>query len=153
VTLVIFGDGPARPALAAEVEARGLGDRVRLLGRVDETDLARWFRTATAFVSMSRKEAFGLTLVEAAAAGAAVVASDVPAYRELAERLGPERVTLVDVDADPDTLAHAIASALERRPRPVGANMLPTWTGMASDVLEGYGRVLRRPVAAGQVAE
>jgi alpha-1,3-rhamnosyl/mannosyltransferase len=49
---------------------------------VDDETLACLYSTATAAVVTSRGEGFGLPAVEAAACGAPVVLSDLPAHRE-----------------------------------------------------------------------
>jgi glycosyltransferase-like protein len=65
----------------------GLGDAVVLLGTVPDQELPRWYHAADAFVFPSRKEGWGLALLEALAAGLATVASDLPVFREwLGER-------------------------------------------------------------------
>lgn len=68
-------------ALAA---AAGLApDRVRLLGRVPDADLAVLLDRATALVVPSRSEGFGLPLLEAMAAGTPVVTSEAAALVEV----------------------------------------------------------------------
>jgi phosphatidylinositol alpha-mannosyltransferase len=59
-------------------------DRVHFLGHVPSHDLPRWYATGDVFVSpASGNESFGIVLVEAMAAGRAVVASDIPGYRSV----------------------------------------------------------------------
>jgi glycosyltransferase involved in cell wall biosynthesis len=115
--LAVFGSGPAAGSLADAVAATGLAEQVRLLGRVSDDELRRWYRTADVFVTMSREEAFGLTVLEAVAAGAAVVASDIPAYTEQAHALPAPWLRLVGVDARPAEVAGAISAAGLRRDR------------------------------------
>ncbi len=75
----IAGTGPTRDALSAEVERRGLNERVRFLGEVPEEDLPALYCTACLYLGLSRElplqvEGFGLSLVEASACGVPVVA-------------------------------------------------------------------------------
>jgi len=55
------------------------------LGSLDEAGLARQLAARPVFVSAARYEPFGLAVVEAAAAGCALVLSDIPTFRELWE--------------------------------------------------------------------
>jgi glycosyltransferase involved in cell wall biosynthesis len=48
--LVIAGDGSERAALAAQVDALGVGDRVRLAGRVDDAELVELLAGARALL-------------------------------------------------------------------------------------------------------
>lgn len=130
--LAVFGSGPAAPAVEAAVREAGAGDRVTLLGRVSDEDLRRWYRTADVYVTMSRKESFGLTVLEAVAAGAAVVASDIPAYAEQTCTLPPEWLRLVGVDAPPACVAAAIVAAGRRADR----GSVPAIRGWDASVVE-----------------
>ena len=112
-----------------------MNGRVELVGRVSDEDLPRWYRTAAAYVTMSEHEAFGLTLIEAAAAGAPVVASDIPAHREVRE-LGAT-ATLVASDASAETLAETIRRAASE-PRSGAASGLPTWDAVTRQTLQVY---------------
>ena len=60
-------------------------DRVDFLGSITDTArLARLYSQADALVLPSRYESFGLPVLEAMACGTAVIASDLPALREVA---------------------------------------------------------------------
>ena len=113
----------------------GLHGRIELVGRVSDEDLPRWYRTAAAYVTMSEHEAFGLTLIEAAAAGAPVVASDIPAHRDVRE-LGAA-ATLVAPDASARALAESIRSAANG-PRTSAAGDLPTWDAVTRQTVQVY---------------
>jgi glycosyltransferase-like protein len=69
-----------------------VGEAVVVLGTVPEDELPRWYHTADAFVFPSRKEGWGLALLEALAAGLASVATDIPVFREF---LGEQDALLV----------------------------------------------------------
>ena len=72
----------AARAVRDRIAALGLEGRVHLLGYVSDDDLACLYSRSTAFVNPSLSEGFGLPGVEAAACGAPVVLSDLPAHRE-----------------------------------------------------------------------
>lgn len=101
---VCVGDGALRGPLEDDAARRGLGDRVRFLGfRDDVPDLV----AAAQFVVLaSRYEGLPLSLLEAMAAGRAVVATDIPGTRELVH--DGETGLLVPPD-DPAALAAAVA--------------------------------------------
>jgi glycosyltransferase involved in cell wall biosynthesis/SAM-dependent methyltransferase len=69
VRLEIAGDGDHRAALEAEIAARGLGDRVRLHGFVDETAKRELYASAWMTLTASSAEGWCLTVMEAAACG------------------------------------------------------------------------------------
>jgi glycosyltransferase involved in cell wall biosynthesis len=132
--LRVTGEGPERPALEALVKELGLGDRVRLLGRVETEELYRWFRTADVYVTRSEIEAMPITPLETLYAGARVVASDIPAHRGTAT-FGGKRVQLVALDASAADLAASIAAAAESDP-PGGR--IPTWQEVTERTLRVY---------------
>ncbi len=81
--LWIAGDGPERPALAAQVERLALTKTVRFLGW--RNDLPQLMAAADAFVLASRNEGMGRVFVEAMAAGLPVIGTDVGGVREVIE--------------------------------------------------------------------
>jgi glycosyltransferase involved in cell wall biosynthesis len=81
-TLDVAGAGDYRPELERLANSLDLGDRVRFLGRISEADKLRLLRRAWALVFTSPKEGWGITNLEAAACGTAVIASDSPGIRE-----------------------------------------------------------------------
>ena len=88
-------------ALAGEA---GLpAERLHLLGRLPDDDLASVLQGATALVAPSRSEGFGLPVLEAFAAGVPVICSDAPALTELSGG-----AALVVPREDPIALADAI---------------------------------------------
>ncbi|MGZ4294003.1 MAG: glycosyltransferase [Solirubrobacteraceae bacterium] len=70
---VIVGDGPDRAALGDLAVARDVADRVELRGRLPHAEAVSAARSASLFVLPSVAEAFGVSYVEAMAAGVPVV--------------------------------------------------------------------------------
>ena len=92
-TLMIAGQGPERAALDALVKARGLGDRVKLLGSQAHDALPELAAAADVGVLVSASEGLANAWVEALACGAPIVIADVGGARELVDR--PEAGRLV----------------------------------------------------------
>ncbi|MFZ1896291.1 MAG: glycosyltransferase family 4 protein, partial [Rhodoplanes sp.] len=61
--------------LQRQVAAAGLADRFRFMGELPIDEVPRWYQALTIYVFASRNEGFGLTLIEAMAAGCALVAA------------------------------------------------------------------------------
>jgi glycosyltransferase involved in cell wall biosynthesis len=80
--LEIAGAGDYRPALERLAASLDLGERVRFLGRIDESEKLALLRRAWSLVFASPKEGWGITNLEAAACGTPVVASNSPGIRE-----------------------------------------------------------------------
>jgi glycosyltransferase involved in cell wall biosynthesis len=76
VMLVITGDGPKKAELSALIATLGLGDRVRLLGRVSREENHRLMSQSLFCVFPALREAFGHVNLEAMAAWKPVVATD-----------------------------------------------------------------------------
>lgn len=60
-------------------EARSLA----ALGRLSQTELARWMSEAAIYANPARYEPFGLGVLEAALSGCALILGDIPSLREL----------------------------------------------------------------------
>jgi mannosyltransferase len=61
--------------LKADIAAAGLSERIRFLGELPIEDVPAWYKRISIYVFASRVEGFGLTMLEAMAAGNAVVAT------------------------------------------------------------------------------
>jgi len=103
--LDVVGRGDARALERARAALGPFGARIRWRGYADDDALRASLSACACVVFPSRSEAFGLAMIEALAAGAPVVASDIPAFREIAP---PTGVALVDFDD-----ARAVADAID----------------------------------------
>lgn len=91
--------------------AGALAGHLRLLGQVDDAEKASALRSADVYCAPNTGgESFGIVLAEAMAAGAAVVASDLDAFRRVLR--DGEAGRLVPVD-DPAALAAALSEVLD----------------------------------------
>jgi mannosyltransferase len=61
--------------LKKRIEAAGLQSRIVITGELSIPEVQRWYRRLTIYAFTSRNEGFGLTLIEAMSAGAALVAA------------------------------------------------------------------------------
>ncbi len=104
--LIAGGRGWLYQEIFAEAEKHG--DRVHILGFVDDTDLPALYRNAALFVFPSLYEGFGLPVLEAMACGVPVVCSNGSSLPEVAG----DAALLVD-PLDTDGLAGAMACLLE----------------------------------------
>lgn len=99
------GDGGAEQKVRRAIAEAGLGARVHRLGRVPARDLGVLYQVAELTVFPTRYEGFGLPVLESAAHGVPIVASDIAVLDDVLPREAPR----VGCD-DPDGWALAIAS-------------------------------------------
>ncbi|MBA3561073.1 MAG: glycosyltransferase family 4 protein [Gemmatimonadaceae bacterium] len=84
--LVIAGtiaDRPLYDRLQNRAKSLGISESVNFVGRVPHVELAALYHAALALVFPSRLESFGQPLLEAMASGAPIIASALPACREV----------------------------------------------------------------------
>lgn len=74
--LWIVGEGPERPRLEHDISTGGLGERIRLTGRLSDADTLGLLARAELFISPSLMEGFGLAVGEALAQGLPALVSD-----------------------------------------------------------------------------
>ncbi len=108
IRLVIASEGPETARLRHEFPE---SDRRHWLGRISDRSKVEQLRTSTVFSAPALGgESFGIVLLEAMAAGAVVIASDIDGYRNVATH---------DVDArlvppnDPSALATELSRILQ----------------------------------------
>jgi glycosyltransferase involved in cell wall biosynthesis len=101
--------------VAGETQHPGGGEaaftHVRSLGKLPPPELAEWLRQAAIYALPARYEPFGLSVLEAALAGCALVLGDIGSLREV----WGNAAVFVPPD-DPEQLAHALNS-LSRDPQ------------------------------------
>lgn len=107
VTLVIGGSGHLTDQLKRFAELAGVEDRVEFVGFVPENELGDYYANADLFVSPSRSEPFGITIVEALSVGTRVVGTECGAAEVLPDDC------LIQVGQDSSSIADGIERALE----------------------------------------
>jgi len=143
--VAMIGDGGQRDAVAAAIDAAGLGDRVWRPGARD--DVPALLAGFDVFVLPSLAEGISNTVLEALACGVPVVATDVGGNRDLVGEEGCGSVVPADDTAalaealrarvdEPDGLSVACAAARRRAEREFGID------GMVAAYLDLYDRVL-----------
>ena len=109
--VIIAGEGPRRPFLEEKIRSLGLASCARLIGAVEDVRIP--LAVMDVFMFPARwPEGFGLTLVEAMAAGRPVVATRVGAVPYIVE---DRRHGLLVPPEEPDALAAAVVRLLRDR--------------------------------------
>ena len=151
--LLVVGSGPQEREARRYVMTRRLVG-VEFLGRVTDTEKAQLLKTADVFVAPSTgQESFGIVLLEAMAAGAAIVASDIHGYKGVVKR--GEQGLLV-APGHPKELATAIGRLLMDDPLRAAMSVSGaaraeaySWPKVTARVEAYYAFVIRRLAAQG----
>jgi phosphatidyl-myo-inositol alpha-mannosyltransferase len=149
--LLIVGGGPQEREARRYVMTRRMGG-VHFLGRVSDEERDALFRTADVYVSPATgRESFGIVLLEAMAAGTAIVCSDIHGYKGVVRR---DRDALLVPPRDPKALAVAIGRLVgddELRSRMAASGVERaaeySWERVTAKVEDYYGFVIRRLAA------
>jgi phosphatidylinositol alpha-mannosyltransferase len=151
--LLVVGSGPLEREARRYVMTRRLGG-VEFLGRVSDQEKVQLFKTADVYASPATgRESFGIVLLEAMAAGTAIVCSDIHGYKGVVKR--DEQALLVP-PGDHRELAGAILRlvgdpGLRARMSESGLERVQEfgWDRIAARVEAYYGFVIRRLAAQG----
>ena len=112
VLAIAGGKGWGGVDVATIAERFGIGDRVRVLGYVDDSQLATLYAHALFLAMPSLYEGFGLPLLEAMSHGTPVLTSNCASMPEVAGDAG----VLVD-PCDVDSVAHGLSELLSHDAR------------------------------------
>ena len=96
--------------LQAMARELGVEGRINLRGRVADPDLVNLYRAADVYITPTRYEGFGLTLLEAMAAGCPLVTTDIPVVNEIVQHGRNGWLARYD---DPADLARGILALLD----------------------------------------
>lgn len=145
VRLIIVGDGPLRTYYETLVPDK-LRDDIYLVGPILE-ERGRYYSSCDIFCSPVGKASFGITLLEAMAAGKSIVAIDNCGYREL---LSPKEGLLVP-SRNPKAFAAAILRLLRNRElreemgmRGRSKALSFSWDKVTGDINAFYEEILNR---------
>jgi len=149
--LVFAGPTAGRSGdLASLARELGVGERLTILGPVDDAVLAGLYRDAAALCMPSLAEGFGLPVIEAMSFGVPVIASDLDVMREVAG----DGAVLVR-PGSPEALAEALArvlgdAALRAGLREAGPGRAASfsWDAAAEATVLAYRRALNGGAAA-----
>ncbi len=122
IILHVIGDGPERSRLLLLRDKMKLSENVLFHGRMANSELPAWYQRCSVFCLPSIAESFGVVLLEAMAAGAAVVATRTVGSNEI---IDDERTGLLVEPADAPSLANGINRVL-------GDSSLRTALGIAA---------------------
>ncbi|NTV44199.1 MAG: glycosyltransferase [Candidatus Yonathbacteria bacterium] len=113
LSALIIGDGPERQALETLVMTRGLEKDILFKGPVDDKEKYAYMKSSKMFVFPSTREGFGISVIEANAAGLPVITTSHE--QNAAKDLIVEGVNGFVTDADEGHIAEKIAQVLEMR--------------------------------------
>jgi glycosyltransferase involved in cell wall biosynthesis len=155
--LMIGGSGPLRAEFEQLIECRGLTGHVRLLGRIPDEQLARFYRAADVSIMPSvALEGFGLAAAESLVCGTPVLVTPVGGLPEVVADLSPD---LVLKSTEPDALAEGLINVfcgVRRLPDPATcidyARKRFDWPIIARQIAAFYWTILDRHPAASLAA-
>ena len=134
------GEGGGEPQAAS----------VRRLGHLPAAEISRWMARASIYALPARYEPFGLSILEAALSGCALVVGNIPSLRELWDEaawfVGPDdpqelRHSLTTLVGDL-TVREKLAKRARQRARQYGlGRMAQQYLGVYRELLEGSGAI------------
>ncbi len=148
VSLLVAGEGEERPALEKLARRLGLGDRVRLLGRVGSADLPSLYSAADALVLASSREGWANVLLESMACGTPVVATPVWGTPEV---VADPAAGLMSKDRSVEAIALAARSLLAAPPDRAATRAYAegfSWDATVAGLLELFAQVTGRSAPA-----
>jgi phosphatidylinositol alpha-mannosyltransferase len=151
----VVGGGPQEREARRYVVTRKLAG-VEFLGRISDEERDALFKTADVYCSPATgRESFGIVLLEAMAAGTAIVCSDIHGYKGVVRR---DREGLLVPPRSPKALAAALATILadDARREAMAASGIEraeefSWERVTGRVEDYYHFVIRRLAAQGEL--
>ncbi len=148
--LRLLGDGPQAGAYRALADGLGLQQRVQFVGAIAHDQMPQALQSLDIFVAPSRRESFGVSVLEASACERPVVASDVGGLPEVVQHgVTGLLVPANDVPALTAALQRLVNDPpLRRAMGAAGRRMVVerfAWDRCVGTMLSVYEQVLRRP--------
>ena len=112
-SLIIAGSGPLETQLRDLASRRGVGDRVRFAGALDQTELRDYYSAADCLVLCSSREGMANVLLESLACGTPVVATSVGGNPEV---ISSPAAGVLMKDRSAPALVAALRSLFENYP-------------------------------------
>lgn len=128
---VIAGAGPLENRLKSLIAANGLQHKVKMLGRISDSERNAWMGVASVFClpSVEKTEAYGIVLIEAMSTGLPVVTTKIPGSGT--SWVNAHGVSGLNVGCNnPEELAEALAEVIrvEKENGSYGCNARDRWT-------------------------
>ncbi len=146
--LWLCGDGDERPKVEEMVKFLGLQDHVRFMGERPQTEVASLMRGCEFYVHSARMEPLGIVLLEAMAAGKAVVS---PYVGGIPETVVPN-VTGILTAPNPKSISEGILSLLREPERAVKMGEAAydhvkayfDWSDVVQDYVQAWSSALKK---------
>ena len=141
--------GPGDPEEISEDINSELRARFQFLGKISESEKANFLKSISLYIAPNTGgESFGIIIAEAMAGGAAVVASDIPAFTDL---LGSGKYGALFESEDPQSLAKVVIDLLrddEKRRELAESGRIYAqrfdWSQVAHQIYEIYEQVMSK---------
>jgi teichuronic acid biosynthesis glycosyltransferase TuaC len=140
--LALIGDGVMKAELMELIATAGLAEKVHLPGGLAPSAVAQWISASDVLALPSWSEGYPNVVVEAAACGRPVVATDVGGTREIVNASNGILIPPKDVTA----LVAALEFALNRQwdSEAIAATIRRSWDDVAKETLQVCASVLAR---------
>ncbi len=137
IRLIIVGAGPFRKRLDQLIGDLKVNERVVLLGELPREELLKEYARAGIFVLLSKREAYGITVAEALAAGAPCIVARGTA---LEEWIDDERCHGIEYPIDNKKLAKLIEDAIGKQ---ITKPSIPDWDNVTLKLIDLYDEVTK----------
>ncbi|MBI4932342.1 MAG: glycosyltransferase family 4 protein [Actinobacteria bacterium] len=139
---LLASDRTLEREVRARIDALGVvGGRVHLHDAVPHEQIAAWYAASHLFVSTSRHEGSGYSLIEALTCGCVPVVTSIPPHRAIVGELGGQ---FAPGDARGAAVSLATCSTMPREPIATAARTIVSWGRVAEQLVGAYTSVVQR---------